>query len=189
MASKKLSSEQENWLFLHFPYMTNKQLAFELTEMIEKENRKKLERLRNLLKEDFEGIARKVIEKKIMTLENFKGVSESLVKRYARMLHCPKKSREHLISCNQEKAKSTNLKRWLKKAENVEHIMDWLRTFDEKDVRYCFISGDGQLKSFRTTINKFNRLEGYDRRIFLTSEYIPEINLLRVTASLYRTTQ
>ena len=34
MARKKLTSQQENWLFLHFPDKTNKELAEKLTEMI-----------------------------------------------------------------------------------------------------------------------------------------------------------
>ena len=188
MARRKLTSEQENWLFLHFPTTTNKELAEELTKMIHKENQKQLARLKGLLEEDFSDGAMKVIKHKIDAIDKFKGVSESLVKRYARKLHCPRKSREHLVFCNQEKAKATNLKRWLKKAEKVEHIMDWLRTFDEKDIRYCFIEGDGQLKSFRVSINKFNREEGYDRSVFLTSQFIPEVSLLRVHASLFRTT-
>lgn len=189
MARKKLTSEQENWLFMHFPDMTNKELAKELSTMIDKENQKQLARLNRLLEEDFSDGARKVIMRKIAAIEKFKGVSESLIKRYARNLHCPRKSRTHLVICNQEKAKATNLKRWIKKAEKVEHIMDWLRTFEEKDIRYCVIDGDGQLKSFRVSINKFNRYEGYERSVFLTSQFIPEVSLLRVHASLYRTTQ
>ena len=188
MASRKLTSEQENWLFLHFPDKTNKELAEELTAMIRKENEKQLARLKRLLEEDFSEGARKVILRKIAAIEKFTGVSESLVKRYARNLHCPRKTREHLVQCNQEKAKATNIKRWLKKGEKVERIMDWLRTFDEKDIRFCFIEGEGQLKSFRVSINKFNRYEGYDRGIFLTSQFIAEVGLLRVNASLFRTT-
>lgn len=187
MARRKLTIELQNWLYLNFPDKTNKELAEELSEMIRKDNQKQLTRLRQLLDEDFSDGARKVIVRKIQDIEKFTGVSESSIKRYARNLHCPRKSRMHLISCNQEKAKATNIKRWLKKAEKVEHIMDWLRTFDEKDVRYCFVDGDGQLKSFRVSINKFNRYEGYERGVFLTSQHIPEVGLLRVIASLYRT--
>ena len=188
MASKKLNSELENWLFLHFPEKTNRELADALTDMIRKENEKQLARLRKLLEEDFTEAARKVITRKIEAIEKFTGVSESLVKRYARELHCPPKSRRHLVLCNQEKAKATNLKRWLKKAEKVEHIMDWLRTFDDRDVRFCFVDNEGQLKSFRVSINRFNRYEGYNRGVFLTSQFIPEVNLLRVNGNLYRTT-
>ena len=109
MASRKLTSEQENWLFLHFPDKTNKELAEELTAMIRKENEKQLARLKRLLEEDFSEGARKVILRKIAAIEKFTGVSESLVKRYARNLHCPRKTREHLVQCNQEKAKATNI--------------------------------------------------------------------------------
>ena len=189
MARKKLTSEQENWLFLHFPDTTNKDLAKGLTEMILKDNQKQLVRLKHLLNEDFSEGARRIIIRKIEALEKFKGVSESLVKRYARNLHCPRKSRLHLVMCNQEKAKATNFKRWLKKAEKVEHIAEWLHTFDLKDIRYCFIENEGQLRSIRSAINRFNRFEGYEQSIFLTSQYFPEVKLLRVNATLYRTTQ
>lgn len=186
MAKRKLTSEQENWLFLHFPDMTNRELAERLSEMIRSDNQKQLARLKCLLKEDFHDGARRLIERKIEALEKFNGVSVSLVKRYARNLHCPRKSRLHLIACNQEKAKATNIKRWLQKAEKVEHFTEWLRTFEEKDVRCCYVTGESQLKSYRASINKFNRYEGYEMGIYLTSQHIPEVGLLRVRASLYR---
>ena len=189
MATRKLTSEQENWLFDHYPDMTNKEIAKELTMMVQKDIDRQLKRFRQLLEEDFNGCTKKVILRKIQALEKFSGISEALVKRYARELHCPGKSREHLISCNQEKAKATNIKRWLKKAEKVEHVVEWLRSFKEKDIRFCIIEGDGHLKSMRVSINKFNRYEGYNRRIYLTSQFIPEVCLLRVNASLFRTTQ
>lgn len=189
MANRKLTPQQENWLYLHFSDKTNRELAEELTEMIRKDNQKQLARLNHLLEEDFSESAKKIILRKIKALEKFKGISVSLVKRYARNLHCPRKSRMHLLMCNQEKAKATNIKRWLKKAEKVEHVMEWLRTFDLKDIRYCYVEDESKLKSFRTSINKFNRYEGYERSIFLTSQFIPEISLLRVSAILYRTTQ
>ena len=141
--------------------------------------------------ENFEEIYTELIQRtfKHLKLKFDPIISVSLVKRYARNLHCPRKSRMHLLMCNQEKAKATNIKRWLKKAEKVEHVMEWLRTFDLKDIRYCYVEDESKLKSFRTSINKFNRYEGYERSIFLTSQFIPEISLLRVSAILYRTAQ
>ena len=187
MAKKNLTFEQQNWLFMHFPEMTNRELAEKLTEMVKADNKKQLARLKPLLEENFSEGARKIISKKIEALEKFSGFSEAFVKRYARELKCPPKSRIHLVSCNQQKARATNIKKWQQKAEKVEHIMDWLRTFDEKDIRFCTIEGDGQLKSYRVSINKFTRYEGYDRGVYLTSEFIPEVSLLRVRATLYRT--
>ena len=81
MASRKLTSEQANWLFLHFPNKTNKELAEELTEMIRKENQIKLTRLNKLLEEDFGESAKKIIDNKIKAINKFKAVSESLIKR------------------------------------------------------------------------------------------------------------
>ena len=188
MASRKLTPEQENWLFMHFPNMTNKELAEKLTEMVRKENQKQLARLQQLLQEDFGITTNKVIRKKIDAIKKFESVSESLVKRYAREMHCPRKSREHIFICNQEKARNTNIKRWLDKAEKIEHIMEWLRTFDVRDVRYCIIDSEANLTSFRVLIHRFNRYEGYDRSVFITSHYIPEAKLLRVSANLYRST-
>lgn len=188
MAVRKLTPEQENWLYLHYPEMTNKEIAEHLSDWIAKENQKQLERLYRLRDEDFSGPAKRMIERKIETLEKSKGVSVSLIKRYARNLHCRPKSRAHIIACNQEKAKTTNLKKWLGKAEKVEHIAEWLRTFSEKDVRFCPIADKGQLKSFQVSINRFNQYEGYERGVYLTSNYIADANLLRVHATLYRTT-
>ena len=186
MANRRLTPEQENWLYLNYPEMTNKELASYLSEWIKKDNQKQLERMKALVQEDFCEGTKKILFKRIEAMEKSKGISVSLIKRYARRLHCRSKSREHIISCNQEKAMATNLKRWQKKAEKVEHIMEWLRSFKEKDIRYCFIEGEGQLRSFRVSINKFNRYEGYERCVYLTSEYISEVNLLRVNAHLYR---
>ncbi len=187
MGRKKLSPELENWLFLNYADKTNQELADDLSNMIKKENKKQLERLKHLLEEDFSEVAKHAIERKIASIEKFSGISVQTIKRYAKELHCPKKSRKHLIQCNQEKAKATNLKKWLMRAEKVEHKMEWLRTLVEKDVRYCFVENDGDLKSFRVSINRFNRYEGYDRGVYLTSEHIPEASLLRVNALLYRT--
>lgn len=188
MRTKVLNSEQQNWLFTHFSEMTNRELAENLSEMVKKDNEKQLARLKQLLDESFSEGAKKVIIKKIHTLEKFTGISESYVKRYARELKCPPKSRMHLLSCNQKKAKATNMKKWKQKAEKVEHIMEWLRTFAVKDDRFCIIEEEGQSKSVRVSINKFNRYEGYDRGVYLSAEFIPEVSLLRVRASLYRTT-
>lgn len=63
MASRKLTSEQENWLFLNFPNKTNKELAEELTEMILKENQKKLARLNLLLEEDFSDYPQPLLDR------------------------------------------------------------------------------------------------------------------------------
>ena len=189
MANRRLTPEQENWLYLNYPEMTNKELASYLSEWIKKDNQKQLERMKALVEEDFCEGTKKILFKRIEAMEKSKGISVSLIKRYARRLHCRPKSREHIISCNQEKAMATNLKRWQKKAEKVEHIMEWLRTFVEKDVRFCTIDDRNQVKSFQSSINKFNRYEGYDKRIYLTSQYISEARLLRVHATLYRTTR
>lgn len=187
MGRKKLSPELENWLFLHYADMTNLELATVLSDMIMKDNKREKAKLSQLLEEDFDEGAKRAIKRKIERIEKFSGISVSSIKRYAKELHCPQKSRKHLIQCNQRKAKATNLKRWLKKAEKVEHKMEWIRALEEKDVRYCFVDDDSDLKSFRVSINRFNRYEGFDRGIYVTSEHIPEISLLRVSALLYRT--
>lgn len=189
MASRKLSPEQENWLYLNYPKMTNNELASYLAEWIRKDNQKQIERLRFLLNEDFGDGGRKVIERKIQALEKFKGISISLIKRYARELHCCPKTREHIIECNQKKARATNLKRWQDKAEKVEHVAEWLRSFEEKDDRFCIIDDKNHLKAMQVSINRFNQYEGFDKRVYLSANFIPEISLLRVRGSLYRTTR
>lgn len=185
MVKRKLPPELESWLLLHYPDKTNKELAEELSEMISRDNQTQLERLNILLEEDFSEGTRRVIQKKIEAIQNFKGVSISSIKRYARDLHCQKKTKKHMYSCAKEKARSTNIKRWLKKAEKVEHIAEWLRTFEVRNVRCCIVEDEGKLRSIRSAINKFNRCEGYSQGVFLSSEYISEARLLRVFASSY----
>jgi len=187
MTKRKLIPDLQNWLYLNYPNMTNAELAEELTEKMRGVILKERNRLSCLLAANQSVAVERMLKKRIETLDKFSGVSESLIKRYAREMHCPRKSRMHLVKCNQEKARITNFKRWLKKAEKVENVADWLRTFKEKDSRFCFISGEGQLKSILVSINKFNRYEGYDQGAYLTSQHIPEIGLLRVNANLYRT--
>jgi hypothetical protein len=186
MVKRKLPPELENWLFLHYSDKTNKELAAELNEMLKRENQKQLERLYLLLEEDFCDNTKKVIQRQIDAILEFKGISESSVKRYAHVHHFPKKSRKHIVYCYQGKARATNIKRWLKKAEKVEHIMEWLRTFDLKSNRCCIVEDEGKLKSMKVSINKYNRYEGYEQGILLAYEYIPEVCLLRVYATPYR---
>ena len=185
MALCRLNPEQENWLFMNYANKTNKELAEELSEMVKKKNEKQLVRLNQLLNEDFDPCIKKQIQKNIENIKNSSSVSVPLVKRYARKLHCPRKSRMHLLRCNQEKARITNRKRWLDKAEEVDNIMPWLRSIDVHQTRYCKISSEGQLKSIRVSINKFNRYEGYEKGVYLTSQQLPEVGLLRVVSSIY----
>jgi len=189
MSKRKLKPDDENWLFLNFPNKSNRELANELSERMRVENMKMKQRLVKLMDEDFSEEAKKIITRKLEAIDKFSGVSESLIKRYAREMHCPRKSRVHLLESNQKKARTTNLKRWLKKAEKVEHIMEWLRTFDEKDIRYCIIDSPQQLKSFQVSINRFNRQEGYGKGIYLISEHLPDAGLLRVKGSINRSRQ
>ena len=77
MATRKLTSEQENWLFDHYPDMTNKEIAKELTMMVQKDIDRQLKRFRQLLEEDFNGCTKKMILRKIQALEKFSGISES----------------------------------------------------------------------------------------------------------------
>ena len=184
MATKKLSPKEEKWLLTNYPNMSNRELAEQLTKMIEKENKSLLRRLKGLKEEDFSESARKIIKRQICSLENFSGISEALVKKYARALNCPRKTRKHLVICNQKKAQATNIKRWKKKAEKVKKVSDWLHSFGEKEIRYCFIEGNEQLQQFQEAINKYNQNEGSLLNMSLSSSFIPEVSVLRVRSSL-----
>lgn len=185
MALKRLSPEQENWLFMNYANKTNKELAEELSEIVKNKNERQLVRLKEILKEDFDPFVKKQILMDIETLKNSSSVSVAMVKRYARKLNCPRKSRIHMLRCNQEKARKTNHKRWLEKAEEVDNIMLWLRSISAHQTRYCKINSEGQLRCIRASINKYNRYEGYERGIYLTSQLFQEIDLLRVVSSVY----
>ena len=177
------------WLYDNFSSKSNQELADILTDMVRKENEIQISRLETILKNVTQKSVIKAIESELEWRKAFNGLSASYIKHAGMRLKCSKKSFEYVSSTNREKAKATNIKRWLKKAEKVEHVVEWLRSFKEKDIRFCIIEGDGHLKSMRVSINKFNRYEGYNRRIYLTSQFIPEVCLLRVNASLFRTTQ
>ena len=189
MARCYLNRKQEMWLYDNFSSKSNQELADILTDMVRKENEIQISRLEAILKNVTQKSVIKAIESELEWRKAFNGLSASYIKHAGMRLKCSKKSFEYVSSTNREKAKATNIKRWLKKAEKVEHVVEWLRSFKEKDIRFCIIEGDGHLKSMRVSINKFNRYEGYNRRIYLTSQFIPEVCLLRVNASLFRTTQ
>ena len=159
MARSYLTTKHEMWLCDNFASKSNQELAVLLTEMVQKDNEKHISRLESILKD----------------------VTE--IKHAGIRMKCCKKSFEYLSSSNREKAHATNIKRWLKAARVVENPNEWLTSFQLNEKRTCLIHDSDELKKFRNAIFYFNRNNSEEFGFFFSSNYISEVNLLRVVAT------
>ena len=185
---KFLNEELENWLYTNYPYMTNQQLADELTKKVTAVNQKEVKRLNDILCNIKNPTIEKTVKMHIANLLMFKGISSDYVRKYASKIGCQRKTIALRAESARKKAASTNIKRWLTKAERVEVPMDWFRTFYNNETRICLVKNAREVKSIRTAMSRWNRLEGFDRGIFLSSSYIEEANILKVQATINRAT-
>lgn len=185
---KFLNEELENWLFTNYPYMTNQQLADELTKKVTAVNQKEVKRLNDILCNIKIPTIEKTVKMHIANLLMFKGISSDYVRKYASKIGCQRKTIALRTESARKKAASTNIKRWLTKAERVEVPMDWFRTFYNNETRICLVKNAKEVKSIRTAMSRWNRLEGFDRGIFLSSSYVEEANILKVQATINRAT-
>lgn len=186
MAKKILSRETENWLMDHFSEMTNKELAEHLNKMLEKENRKQQEELKNILKDVTHPQTRDTILNNIEKLQKFKGIDATYVRHVAKRIGCPPKSGEHISNCNRLKAKATKFKYWSEHAQFVDSYMKWFRSFRVREVRYCKVKSYQDFAVVRSTISTWNKLEGEDCDIKLKAFYEKEILVIKVQALRYR---
>jgi len=183
---KILNGEQENWLYANYSDKTNKELAEELTAMVKAENQKHAKRLSGLLEGITDPAIQKAVKRNIASLLMFESVSEDYVRKYARKLNCPPKSAALRSETARQKAASTNIKLWLSKAVTVDSPMDWFRTFFLHETKVCLVKDVKEMKSIRTAMSRWNRQEGFDKGIFLTSTFVTEANILRVEATINR---
>lgn len=180
MARSYLTTKHEMWLCENFASKSNQELAVQLTEMVEKDNEKHISRLESVLKNVTEKNVIRSIEKELKWRKRFKGYSASYIKHAGIRMKCCKKSFEYLSSTNREKAHATNIKRWLKAARVVDNPSEWLSTFKCNEKRICQIHDNDELKKFRNAIFYFNRNNSEEFGFFFSSNYISEVNLLRV---------
>jgi len=182
MARNYLSKEQEKWLFENFSTMSNEELAAIVSERMEKENKKKIEELTEVLKMVPQKRIRKSIAAEIEWRKSFKGVSASYIKYVGRRLKCTRKSNDYLSTSHKERARSTNIKKWMKTARIIKDPALWLSTFRASEVRVCRVQSHAEMRRMRNAIFYFNRLETKRYGFFFASEHIKEAGLLRVFA-------
>lgn len=183
---KLLNNEQENWLYANYPDKTNKELADILTEMVRQENLRQIERLEGVLRGLTDKVLINEIKKRIASYNMFRGISVDYVKKQSQILKCPPKSASLISETSRKRAEETNIKLWKTKAENVTSHIIWFRSFNIHDTKVCNVKGDKDMKSIRTAMSRWNRLEGYDKGIFLESSYVKKANLLIVKARINR---
>ena len=183
MARSYLTTKHEMWLCDNFASKSNQELAVLLTEMVEKDNEKNIVRLEGLLKDVTEKNVIRSIEKELKWRRSFKGYSATYIKHAGMRMKCSKKSFEYLSTSNREKAHATNIKRWLKAARVVDNPYEWLTSFKCGEKRICLIHDSDELKKFRNAIFYFNRNNSDDFGFFFSSNFISEVNLLRVIST------
>ena len=183
MARSYLTTKHEMWLCDNFASKSNQELAVLLTEMVEKDNEKNISRLESILKDVTEKNVIRSIEKELEWRKRFKGFSATYIKHAGMRMKCCKKSFEYLSSSNREKAHATNIKRWLKAARIIDNPTEWLTNFKENEKRTCLIRNNDELRKFRNAIFYFNRNNSDDFGFFFSSNFISEVNLLRVIAT------
>lgn len=186
---KLLNQEQENWLYGNYAHKTNKELASELSHMIKDENEKTAKKLKEVLKDITDAAVKKSIQKYIAWLAMFNGISEDYIRKYARKLNCPAKSASVRLESSRRRAIKTNIKLWKAKAVRVHAPMFWFSSFILHEKRICFVKDEKELSSIRTAMSRWNRQEGFEKGIFLTSIYVPGAKLLRIEATANRATE
>ena len=184
MAKKLLNASQEQWLLNNYHMKSNKELAETLTQMVVKENQKRIERLEKLVPEITHLPTRNRIEYELKQMKAFRGFTEAYVRHVGRHIGCKPKSKALISEYGKQKAHETNIKKWLKKARKVENMAIYIRNMRVREVRICIIEDEAHLKAFRNAIYKFNQTEGIELGIEIYNEFIKEVSLLRLEAKL-----
>lgn len=186
MARKILNRKQENWLYEHHSAYPNAVLAEKLTAMIKEEFAAQVKKLTAALPSIVHPATRRMVEKDLNFYSSFEGVDEAFVRANAKRLKCPRKSSAYISDLNRKKASITKQKIWTNKAAEISSTMPWLRSFRAREVRYCKLKSETDIKTMRAAISNWNRLEGEDEGIQLTSQVDREILVMRVEAKVYR---
>lgn len=185
---KILNEAHENWLYENYRDFSNEYLAEKLTEMVRADNKKDIERLTALLPNVTDARIKKEIERNLASLKMFDHLTAEYVRRYARKLGCPKKSMKLKSETARQKALATNIKKWQAKAKAVSSPIEWFRSFYVNEVKICTITNKRELNSIRAAMSAWNRQEGFPKGIYLMSKFFESANLLRVQATINRST-
>lgn len=184
MAKKLLNAAQEQWLIDNYCTKTNRELAEKLTQMVKKDNAHTIQRLRRLLPSLRDTPAQKSTLDMVIRLEKFSGFSEAYIIYAAKKLGCPSKCNALLSQNSKGKAYSTNLKKWRRMSIAVPCIKDFLRTMRVRDVKVIKVAEYALVKSYNDAIKAYNLNEGRMKGIYIDSQYIKDIKVMRLSARL-----
>lgn len=183
MANSILTPEMEKWLFDNFKNRSNEQLAEELSVMLRKKYAEELnEIVRKLPDVTHPGTKKKMLAR-INRIENFRGLSGTSVRMIAKRIGCPKKSKVYISKVNEKKAKLTNNKKWLAKAQTVENIDHYLNDMQLGETRYVKITDSRVLRMIKQSISEYNEAYGKKHGMFITFRFVREIGVMRLEAS------
>lgn len=182
MARSYLTTKEEQWLYNNYSSKSNQELAEILTGMVEKNNEQRIARLEEIMKDVTQMPVIRSIQSELKWRRAFKGFSASYIKHVGMRIKCRGKSFEHVSSSNREKAKATNIKRWLKIAHVIDNPTEWLLNFRKNETRICLLQNEGDLRKLRNAIFYFNRNISNSSGYFFSSNHISEANLLRVVS-------
>lgn len=180
MRPKILSTNLENWLVSSYSKMSNEQIAQQLSEKIKKENEAQIAELRSVLPLVTSGSARGCIIRRIKRLESFDRVTEDFVKKNAKRLNCPKKSKSYLSDMNRDKITKRILQEWESKAVLISQPFAWFRTLSIGGIYYGKFENIQQLTSFKSSLCNYNRGIGASKNIQLISDYYKENLIVRI---------
>lgn len=184
---KILNAEQENWLYQNYSDMPNKQLAAELTAMVKAENEKQIKRLTDMLPQITDAHTLRAIKRNIGSLSLFEEFTISNIRTYARRLHCPPKSRNLRSEQARKSANEKNVKLWASMAVETDlPPMEFFRTFCLYEKKIIRMKDNKQIRNFRSCMSTWNRIEGYDKGIFIVSNVLPGTNIIRFEATINR---
>ncbi|MBP5346045.1 MAG: hypothetical protein J6Y99_07510 [Bacteroidales bacterium] len=186
MRPKLLTKNLENWLYLNYSTMPNEQIAQELSEKIRAQNKETVAELRRVLPFLSSIHARRDALKRIERLEEFTSLSVDFVKKNAKRLKCPKKSRAYISDINRKRITQKILRDWESKAEYAPQPFAWFRTFQLNNIYYAKFDTVQQLMSFKSSLCNFNRSEGPERGMYLMSDYYKENLIARIDVCPFR---
>lgn len=187
MRKKFLNSQQEAWLCLNYPTMSNEEIAVKLTDMVAKENEKQLKRLTDMLTSVTDAHVKRAIRSNINAINRFKGITPSYVRTMACRLGCAKKD----VAVRSKMARKSAESRYVKKFTEMAIDMNqpptvFFRSFRLNEKRVVRMKDEPQVKMVRTCMSIWNRDEGFEKGICLISRRVPGTTILRFEATLSR---
>lgn len=185
-----LNTEQENWLYLHYPDMSNADLAEHLTCMVKEDNAKTISKLESLLNSMTDARAIRDMKRTIARLASFDKITPNYVRAHARKLHCPRKNIGLISESARAKAYARHYERWKSLAKEIDMpAMKFFRSLKLHETRVVRFESMKKLENFRSYMCNWNKEEGFFNGILIVSTHIPDTTILRFEATLNRASQ